>query len=211
MKTIQKTILPLILASGLMLTSSFSKVSTKSAQVITEPGEYKTYDDYVKHQLTRYDAISIGHGGFKGTLNGKKVPNTSYKDADVWGLQNDNGVIYRINKKANLVDQVIGGGKIFYYAGTELIIKRNFDGSVKDMVINADDGQNFSDLFWVSEGGEGDMIKASLDNLSALFADSPALVEKMKAKGIDEKHTKNWLDNFYNVNGWINEYNKAHQ
>jgi hypothetical protein len=209
MKALQRIYLPVMMLGGLLLSSSFK--TTRNASTDPTPGIYATYDDYVKHHVTPYDAIALGHSGFKGTVNGKKAPVKEYKNADAWGAQDENGVIYRFNKKANVADRVISNGKVCFYAGMELVVQRFDDGTVKSMTINADNGQKFSELFWVSQGGEGDMVGASIDNLSSLFADSPALIEKMKAKGIDEKNTKNWVDNFTNVAGWVGEYDKAHQ
>jgi hypothetical protein len=208
MKTIKKLQFLTILSGAFLINSSLNGLS---AQIITNPGIYKTYDDFSKHHLTKYDKIDIGQHGCKGVLNGKKVSSVSYKDADFWGMQNESGVIYRINKKANIADQVISNGKICFYAGPELIIKRNDDGSLNSMDIKADAGSKFSEVFWLSSGGEGEMIGASEDNLSTLMADSPDLVAKLKDKPIDETKTKTWIDSYTMIADLIGKYDKAHK
>jgi hypothetical protein len=208
MKTTQKTGLLIIFIGSLLFPASFNSLS---AQIITEPGVYVTYHDYIKHNLTKYDEISIDKHGYKGVLKGEKVPVKEYKDVNFWALQDGNGVVYRINKKADMVEQVVSHGKVCYYAPMELVIKRNDDGSLKSMDITAPAGTKFSDIFLVSKGGNGEMIGASVDNLTLLFADSPTIVSKMKAKGIDETNVKHFIDDFLNVADRIREYDKKHK
>ncbi len=196
------------LICGLLL---FSLINTLSAQIITEPGVYLTYDDYAKHKLTRYDAITITQHGFKGVLNGDKVPIKEYKDVTCWGIQDENGVVYRINPKANIADQVVSNGKVCYYAGMELKVTRNDDGNLKAMDITVEKGVKFSEIFWISAGGNGEMIAATEDNLAKLFASDKKIIAKMKAKGIDETDRKKFIDDFTNVADWIREYDKTHK
>ncbi len=208
MNSTRKNFLNSTLITSLIFFASFTKVS---AQIITEPGVYLKYEDYAKHRLTKYDAITINLHGYKGVLNGVNVPIAEYKDVTCWGIQNENGVVYRINKKANIADQVISNGKVCYYAGMELAVTRNDDGSLKVIDIAADKGAKFSDLFWISAGGNGEMIPASEDNLTKLFAGAPDIIAKMKAKGIDETDRKKFIDDFTNVADWIREYDKTHK
>lgn len=208
MNSTKKIFLSFAITGSLILIASFYGLS---AQIITEPGVYQTYDDYAKHNLTKYDAITINQHGYKGVLKGENVPVAEYKDATCWGIQNENGVVYRINKKANIADQVISNGKVCYYAGMELVVTKNDDGNLKAMDITAEKGTKFSDLFWISSGGNGEMIPASEDNLSKLFAGAKDLIAKMKAKGIDETDRKKFIDDFTNVADWIREYDKTHK
>jgi hypothetical protein len=205
MKTYQKIFFTIILA-GLFLVGSF--IGKLNAQISTG-GIYQTYDDYLHKHVTPYDEITLGAHSFKGVLKGQKFT-TSYKDVNFWGIQSEESVDFRVNKKANIIDRIITKGKVCLYAGRELDIKLFDDGKIKSMDIKGDDGK-WSDIFWVSDGIEGVMIPASIDNLTKLFADSPDLVAKMTKVGIDEKDAKKWLDNFTNVNAWIAEYDKAHK
>jgi hypothetical protein len=173
-------------------------------------GIFKTSDDYLNHNLTVYSLLTLKHNTFKGVYNGTKIPSTPYKEANFWGVEDDNGLKYRINKKANVADQIIGKGEIWYYAGQELVIERYNDGEVSGMGINAVKGTKFSDVFWFSKGGDGEMIGASFENLSLLFADTPGVLAKLKDKGIDETNIDKWVENFKNVNNWIGEYEKTH-
>lgn len=205
MKTFQKILFAALLSGLFLLGSSVNKVSAQ----ISTGGIYQTYDDYLHKRVTMYDEIKLGAHAFKGTLKGKKIA-TSYKDADFWGIQDEDGVDYRVNKKGNEIDRVITKGKICYFAGRQLQIEKFDDGKVKSMDIKAEDGK-FSDYFWVSAGGEGEMLAASIENLTKLFADDSELIEKMNKTGIDEKTEKKWLDDFTNVGNWIGEYDKTHK
>jgi hypothetical protein len=210
MKTIIKIAFPLILAGSLIISSSFRGNPEKNAQVVVPMGTFATYLDYQKKNLVIYDEIKLGHGGYKGVLKGKKVSG-AYKSADFWGAESEDGVFYRVNKKANIAPQIISNAKICFYAGMELSVSRFYDGSVKSVdLVNVDKGTKFSELFWISAGGEGDMIAASMDNLATLMADSPDLVTKMKAKGIEEKNADKWFDNITNISGWIKDYETLH-
>jgi len=40
------------------------------------------------------------------------------------------------------------------------------DGKLKSQYINQGDANKFSDVFWVSQGLDGDMMGASMDNLT---------------------------------------------
>jgi hypothetical protein len=82
----------------------------------------------------------------------------------------------------NVACQIITNANICYYAGTELVVKKNDDGSLKSISVNPETGAHFSDIFWVSKGIDGELLGASEDNLSKLFADSPELIAKMKEK-----------------------------
>ncbi len=206
MKTLKKFIAPVLLTLFLTLSSSF----VKKAGPVTLAGTYATYQDYTAKKLTEWDEIKFGHGKFKGTLKGKKIA-SSYKDASYWGGQNDEGVVYRFNKVKNIAVQVITNAKICFYAGMELSVERYDNGSVKEVNINdVEKSTKFSEIFWLSEGGEGEMIPASLDNLCKLMADNTDLVAKMKAKGLEEKNKDNvWFDNLNTISGWIKEYMKT--
>jgi hypothetical protein len=192
-----------------VLAASFCFNSTINGQD-DNTGIFKTSDDYLNHHLTVYTVLTLKHNTFKGVFNGKKIPSTPYKDADFWGAEDDNGLKYRINKKANVADQIIGKGEIWYYAGQELVIERFNDGEVSGMGINAVKGTKFSDVFWFSKGGDGEMIGASLENLSILFANTPGVLAKLKDKGIDETNIDKWVEDFKNVNNWLGEYQKTH-
>lgn len=210
MKTIQKIVLPFLLTGTIAITSSFSGTTHKNTQVVVPMGTFATYQDYVKHVLVYYDEIKVGHGKYKGVIKGKKVAG-AFKDADFWGIETEDGVFYRINKKANIAVQIITNARVCFYLGMELTITKYYDGSLKGIDLNSvDKGTKFSEICWISAGGEGDMIPASLDNLCTLMADDTDLVAKMKAKGIEEKNADKWFDNITLICGWIKEYEKAH-
>jgi len=165
----------------------------------------------MEHNLIIYRKLTLGRIGFKGVLNGKRI-HSQYKDVDFWGIEDANGKIYRVNKRANLVDQVISQGKIFYYAGMEVEIKK--EGDIADKIsetisIKADMGVKFSDIFWISDGADGDMLGASKENLSSVLSDSPGVVAKMQ--NIDETNADNWIDAFTGIAFLIHKYNQAHQ
>jgi len=204
MKAFTKKLFFPLLAGIFLLNSSFH-----TANNFTQ-GVFKTSDDYVQKHLTLYDEIHLGPHGYKGTLNGKKVSGL-YNKADFWGIQTEDGMAYRINTKYNIADHIIGKGSICFYAGQELVMELFEDGRLKSQYVNAEKGTKFSEVFWVSNGLDGEMLGASVDNLSKLFADSPDLVNKVQKTGIDEKNIKAWLDIFATVNGWIGEYNKGHK
>ncbi len=210
MKTIKRIFFLTILAGSILLNSSFF-VSVSNIIPNNGPGVYNTSDDYLKHHITLYDEITVKYNSFKGILKGQKVPSTQYKDASFWGIKDDNEITYRVNKKANVADRIMTQGKIWFYAGTELEIEVDKYGDLKSLRAHAVRGTKFSDVFWFSIGPDGDMIKASLDNLSSFLADSPDLVAKMKKIGIEEIDINKWVDNFKNISDWIGEYDKGHQ
>ena len=134
---------------------------------------------------------------------------SAYKDADYWGGEDDEANIYRFNKKANKAVQVIANSKVCLYAGMELKINRYDNGTLEGIDIHADKGTKFSEVFWISSGGEGDFIPASIDNLADMMSSNPDLVAKMRAKGIEEKDADKWYDNITVISGWISEYAKT--
>jgi len=143
---------------------------------------------------------------------GKKM-DAQYKDASFWGAEDENGIMYRINKATNTADRIISKGKVFYYSGMELKFKIKGDdpgGKTKETLdIKAKNGVKFSDIFWISKGASGAMMGASKENLSKLLADSPDLVSKVQ--NIDETNPDNWVDDYGTIRDLIVQYNKAHQ
>lgn len=207
MKTIKKLLAPVLLIACFAINSSFTK---KSAPPITTAGTFATYQDYVNKNLMEWDEIKFTHGGYKGVLKGKKLSGP-YKDAPYWGGRNDEGVVYRFDKKASIAAQIITNSKICFYAGMELSIDRRDDGSVEQVNINGvDRSTKFSEVFFFSQGGEGDFMPASQDNLCKLMADNADMVAKIKDKTILEKNKGNaWFDNINNICGWIKDYMKT--
>ncbi len=185
-------------------------ISGKSQIAVVPMGTFATYDDYVKKNLVQFDEIKVGRNGYKGVVKGKKVSG-NYSKADFWGIETEEGVFLRLNKKANIPVQIISNSNICFYGGMQLSVSRYYDGSVKSVDFKGvDRGTKFSDIFWVSAGGDGDMMPASMDNLETLMSDSPDLVSKMKGKPINEKDIDKWEDNISLISGWIKEYNQLH-
>jgi hypothetical protein len=206
MKTIKKILTPVLLIALLAFSSSF----TKKSGPITTAGIFATYQDYVNKKLTEWDEIKFVHGGYKGTLKGAKIA-SSYKSSPYWGGRDEDGVVYRFDKKASVAGQVITNAKICFYAGQELKVDRRDDGSVEQVNIDGvDRSTKFSEVFWFSQGGEGDFMPATQENLCKLMADNADIVAKINAKGIDEKNKGNaWFDNINNICGWIKDYVKT--
>jgi len=212
MKTSQKVFLLLVMTGGFVISSSSPVIAQDDNAIAKDDnlGVFKTIQDYLNENLTEYSKMSLGYNSVKGVFKGKKIY-SQYKDADFWGIEDAKGVMYRVNKKNNTIDQIILPGKIFYYAGMELVIKGKGEVGYKrteSVDIKAGKGVGFSDIFWVSVGPDGDMIPASKENLLKLLADSPDLVAKVQK--IDETNADNWVDTYAGIATIIGKYDKAH-
>lgn len=195
----------------LFLFASFLVSLFSFAQEGPPPGGfYKTYNDYLKDKFTD-EGLSYFIIDDKATFekNGKRE-STKLKSVSYWGAKCNN-VVYRFNPEDHKAYAMMEHGNICLYVIAHNIMfeeKKYKTVYPPKPIVVVEDAWQYA--FFVSKGGEGNILPAKEDNLQALFADDSELLKQIKMFH-PEKMGADRLANFSKLQKWVQQYNEKHK
>jgi hypothetical protein len=191
-------------------------------------GVYYTYEDYVKGNITDLGILltsisdriadptprEIAFSKPDPTMTiGPQEYRFKIKENKIWGFRKTDGSTYRIDLNTHEIYNLVIAGPLYLWAKSSYI-GRDEQGNVNMIHITYQLDflkEGFSKHFYISKGGNGELISCNTKNLTVFFNDEPEILSKVTSYRIKDKDEQTLKSSMENVMEWVNSYNNLHK